>query len=110
MTASPVFVATFVDGVKTRMTIWSETGEPNLRRGVRLAKAACESRTRQPAPALVEAHFEGTHGEVLKSYDAAALNGKTPASPAPVQGTKSERRPALKETDDSLGLAPTREG
>jgi hypothetical protein len=44
-----------------------------LARGVRLARAAYESRTKQPAPAIVSAHYE-RDGEILENYDAEQLN------------------------------------
>src|SRR5262249_36985187 len=43
--SSPTCVVTFADGEITRMTTWSSNGKPDLRRGIRLAHAAYESRT-----------------------------------------------------------------
>ena len=67
MNTSPTFVATFVDGEVTRMTTFQKTKTLDLKRGVRLARAAYESRTKQESPSIVEAHYE-RDGEVLKSY------------------------------------------
>jgi len=44
--SSPTCVAIFADGEITRMTTWSPNGKPHLRRGIRLAHAAYESRNR----------------------------------------------------------------
>jgi hypothetical protein len=66
---SPVFVATFGSGdgvVVTRMTTFIP-GKLDLARGARLARAAYESRKKQPAPAITTAHFE-RDGEVLETY------------------------------------------
>jgi hypothetical protein len=78
MTRSPAFVAseslTFVatfgsDGtaVITRMTTFTLPGKLDLVRGVRLSRAAFESRMKRPAPAITSAHFE-RNNEVLKTY------------------------------------------
>lgn len=67
--SSPVFVATFASGdgaIVTRMTVYTPEGL-NLVRGVRLARAAYESRKKQSAPAILEAHFE-RNGEIIESY------------------------------------------
>jgi len=70
---SPTFVATFDDGTVTRMTTHCEGGKLNLGRGVRLARAAYESRRKQPPPAMTAGHFEmPSNGvglaAVLKAY------------------------------------------
>jgi|SRR6516164_766503 len=62
-TSSPICVVTFADGEITRMTTWSPNGEPDLRRGIRLAYAAYESRTRSRPPAITALHFEVAHGQ-----------------------------------------------
>jgi hypothetical protein len=75
VTESPTFVAKFESGdsvVITRMTVHAPKDKLNLARGVRLARAAYESRTKQPAPAIVSAHYE-RDGEILESYDREAL-------------------------------------
>lgn len=69
-----IFVATFTDKIKTRMSVHCEPDVLDVGRGVRLAKIAYESRTKLPAPALVEAHFEDRDGRKLMTYDADALN------------------------------------
>jgi hypothetical protein len=43
--ASPSFVAVFAGGETTRMTVFQAENTLNLGRGVRLARAAYESRT-----------------------------------------------------------------
>jgi hypothetical protein len=58
MNTSPTCVVAFVDGEITRMTTWSATGKPDLRRGIRLAQAAYESRTKRCPPAIAKVHFE----------------------------------------------------
>src|SRR5262249_37484320 len=60
---SPACVAEFADGQITRMTVWSANGKPDLRRGIRLAWAAYESRmlSKQP-PAITALHFEAADG------------------------------------------------
>jgi hypothetical protein len=66
---SPTFVATFGSGdntVITRMTIFTPK-ELDLTRAIRVARAAYESRKKQPAPAITTAHFE-RNGEVLRTY------------------------------------------
>jgi hypothetical protein len=75
MTASPTFVAEFEDGdsvVVTRMSVHAPNGKPSMTRGVRLARAAYESRMKKPAPAIVAAHYE-CDGKIIENYDAEAL-------------------------------------
>ena len=67
MSASPVFVAIFVGGETTRMTVFQSGKTLNLVRGVRLARAAYESRTKQKSPPIIEARYE-RDGEMLKTY------------------------------------------
>jgi hypothetical protein len=64
---SAVFVATFADCELTRMTVLTSPGALNMARGVRLARAAYESRKRQAPPPIVEAHYE-RDDEVLEHY------------------------------------------
>jgi hypothetical protein len=76
MTTSPTFVAEFENGdsvIITRMTTYAPKGKPDLARGVRLARAAYESRTKQPAPAIISAHYE-CNGEVIESYERQLLD------------------------------------
>jgi hypothetical protein len=62
--SSPTCVVTFADKQVTRMTVWSADGEPDLRRGIHLAWAAYESRTKRFPPAITALHFEVVHFEV----------------------------------------------
>ena len=55
MNTSPAFVAVFADGETTRMTVFQAGKTLNLSRGVRLARAAYESRTKKTPPPIVEA-------------------------------------------------------
>ena len=62
------FVATFLDGEVTRMSVSSSLKKKlDMARGVRLARAAYESRKRQAPPPIVEAHYE-RDDEVLEHY------------------------------------------
>ena len=61
-----VFVAIFEDGEITRMTAFQETKALDLGRGVRLARAAYESRAKK-SPPIIAAHYE-RNGEVLEHY------------------------------------------
>jgi len=61
--SSPTCVATFADGEITRMTVWSANGKPDLRRGIKLAHAAYESRTQRKPPAITALHFEIVDGK-----------------------------------------------
>jgi hypothetical protein len=72
MSDSPAFVAKFADGEVTRMTTHQDKSRLSLTRGVCLARAAYESRTKRAPPAIVEAHYE-RDGEVLERYDAEEL-------------------------------------
>jgi hypothetical protein len=67
---SPTFVAEFENGdsvVITRMTVHMPGGKPSLTRGVRLARAAYESRMKKTPPAIVAARYE-RDGEVVETY------------------------------------------
>ena len=70
---SPTFVAAFADGEITRMTTFQSGKTLNLGRGVRLARAAYESRTKQMPPPIIEAHYE-RDGAVLESYERKQLD------------------------------------
>jgi hypothetical protein len=70
---SPTFVATFADGEVTRMTTHQSGKSLDLARGVRLARAAYESRAKKAAPPIIEAHFE-RESEVLQHYGAEELD------------------------------------
>jgi hypothetical protein len=67
MDSSPIFCAEFVDGQKTRMTIFTSRAKLDVERGVKLAQYAYESRTHKKPPAIVKAHFED-EGKILQSY------------------------------------------
>jgi len=66
MSVSPIFVAIFADGEITRMTVFTHQ-KLDMARGVRLARAAYESRMKQAAPPIVEAHYE-RNDEVVEHY------------------------------------------
>jgi len=70
--SSPTCAATFADGEVTRMTVWSANGKPDLRRGIRLAWAAYESRTMRKPPAITALHFEAADGESVTTTKFAA--------------------------------------
>src|SRR5262249_27992234 len=61
------FVATFLDGEVTRMSVFTSLKKLDMARGVRLARVAYESRMRQAAPPIVEARFE-RNGEIVEHY------------------------------------------
>ena len=69
--ASPTFVATFADGEVTQMTTYTTLDELDVTRGVRLAGAAYEARTKHESPAIIEARFE-QDGKILASYEASS--------------------------------------
>jgi hypothetical protein len=81
MTRSPTFVATFVDGVVTRMTVFTAIDKLDLERGKKLARLAYEQRTRKTAPAFEKAHFE-LNEEILETYTVLMLHdgAKEPVS------------------------------
>lgn len=55
----PTFVAGFADGEVTRMSIFTSLQNLDVGRGVRLAKAAYESRCKdRPVPEIMTAAFE----------------------------------------------------
>lgn len=65
---SPTFIARFADGETTRMTVATPLDALDVRRGVKLARQAYESRCKRAPPAITEARFE--NGEVLATYRA----------------------------------------
>jgi hypothetical protein len=70
MTTSPTFVAEFENGdsvVVTRMSVHKPDGKLSMVRGVRLARAAYESRMKRVPPAIVSAHYE-SDGEIIETY------------------------------------------
>jgi hypothetical protein len=64
----PTFVATFADGQVTRMSTFTSLSSLDRGRGIRLSQAAYESRMKQAAPPITEAHFE-QDGVVLERYE-----------------------------------------
>jgi hypothetical protein len=86
MSDSPTFCAYFADSEKVRMSVWHAPDRKSfdLRRGVKLARAAYETRVHNrecrigfdgppvAVPAITEAHYEDD-GAVLEQYDAAQL-------------------------------------
>jgi|SRR6516162_622522 len=67
---SPTFVATFADGVVTRMTTHCESDTKlDMTRGVVLARHAYRQRTGREPVALTKAHFE-RDGTLLQAYSA----------------------------------------
>jgi hypothetical protein len=76
MTSSPIFVAEFENGdsvVVTRMTVHKPGGKLSMVRGVRLARAAYESRMKKSPPAIISARYE-SDGEIIETYDIEQLN------------------------------------
>ena len=69
---SPTFVATFADGVVTRMTVFTTPDYLDVERGKKLARYAYESRTKKTPPAFLKAHFEQA-GVVFRVYGAVEL-------------------------------------
>ena len=86
MNISSTFVAIFEDGEVTRMTMFQKTKALDLGRGVRLARAAYESRAKQKSPPIIEAHYE-RDGEVLENYGREQLD----AAPARTHKTDHGR-------------------
>jgi len=74
MSISPTFVATFADHEVTRMSVFTSLKKLDMARGVRLARAAYESRMKQVAPSIVEARFE-RDDEILRNYERKELDG-----------------------------------
>jgi hypothetical protein len=68
MTVSPTCVVVFDGGEVCRMMTWHPTGKADLRRGLKLARAAYASHVKLPAPAIVVAHFETADGVALVPY------------------------------------------
>jgi hypothetical protein len=98
MSTSPIFVATFVDEVCTRMSINCPDGlDPE--RGRKLARYAYESRTGKPAAPFTKAHFE-YNGQVLMSYSAIELNDDVDEpAPEPDEPAPSSKKRRSKSKD-----------
>jgi len=74
MNASPVFVATFADGVVIRMTTFCSSDKKlDMTRGVLLARHAYRQRTGREPVALTKAHFE-RDGTTLQAFSAIELD------------------------------------
>jgi hypothetical protein len=81
---SPTFVAQFADGVTTRMTCHCTLDHLDLARGMKLSRAAYESRTRNSPPAIVKARFvKPFSDETIKSYGRAELEAIQPSTTHP---------------------------
>jgi len=70
----PTFVCEFSDGTITRMTTHCPKGL-DLVRGIKLSRAAYESRRRKPAPDILSGRFEDDRGAVLEVYNKIACLG-----------------------------------
>ena len=90
MSNSPIFVATFNDGVQTRMTTWHDPEHKalNLDRGIRLARHAYRSRTGKEPPPIVTARFECDR-QILASYTASELSDDPAAEPMEATAPKA---------------------
>jgi len=73
MNVSPTFVCTFEDSETTRLTTYQHGETLALGRGVRLARAAYESRMKKTPPPIIKAHYE-RDGEILESYEREQLD------------------------------------
>jgi len=101
--SSPTCVTEFTDGQTTRMTTWSANGKPDLRRGIKLAHAAYESRKKCEPPAITALHFETADGasvtttqfmaeEIAKAIDEfVEATDALPRGPARAKGPHSRR-------------------
>jgi hypothetical protein len=69
---SSSFVCEFIDKQVTRMTVHGKPQKPDLKRGIKLALFAYESRCKKQAPAMVAARFEH-NGATLAHYGADEL-------------------------------------
>ena len=99
MSTSPIFVATFADDIRTRMSIYCTPGDLDLERGKTLARYAYESRTGKPAASFTKAHFEDTNGKVLMSYSAIELNDDDELAPEPDEPAPSGKKRRSKSKD-----------
>jgi hypothetical protein len=76
-TTGRIFEAHFADGTVTRMSVYTSLTRLDLPRAIKLSRAAYESRTKQPAVAIVAGRFE-TDGEILRVYSVDELREATP--------------------------------
>jgi hypothetical protein len=114
MTASPTFVATFADGVVTRLTTFCDNDNKlDMTRGVLLARHAYRQRTGREPVALIKAHFE-RDGTTLQAYSAIELDD-TQAQPAaapdlpPLEPAYRRVKP-LKRQREAVALLPEKGG
>jgi hypothetical protein len=71
----------FEDGITIRMTCHCTSDHLDLARGMKLSRAAYESRRKSP-PAIVKARFvEPFSDETIKSYSRTELEGLQPCLP-----------------------------
>jgi hypothetical protein len=74
---SPTFIAEFADGVRTRMTCHCTSDHLDLARGVKLSRAAYESRMGKTPPAIVKACFAKPFSDqTIKSYGRTELEAE----------------------------------
>jgi hypothetical protein len=71
----PTFVACFADGQVTRMSTFTSLANLDRGRGIRLSHAAYESRMKQAAPAIIDAHFEQDGVVQARYHDQPPLSG-----------------------------------
>jgi hypothetical protein len=69
---SPSFICEFIDKQVTVMTVHGKPQKPDLKRGIKLARFAYESRCKKKAPAIAAARFEHD-GKMLVQYSADEL-------------------------------------
>jgi hypothetical protein len=63
--SSPTFVAKFADGVVTRMTCYPKDAPLDVERGIKLSRAAYESRTKKSPPLIIEGRFVEPFSDVV---------------------------------------------
>jgi hypothetical protein len=87
-TASPTFQAHFADGTVTRMTVFCTPQKPDLARGIKLARAAWQSRHRTDSepPPITEARFEAQDGTIVMNLKTTELSPDFQPSSQSVHG------------------------
>jgi hypothetical protein len=91
---SPTFVVRFADGVTTRMTCNCEDHHLDLARGIKLSRAAYESRIKKSPPAIVEARFvEPFSDDEIEIYSRAELEASQPSTSIDVRPAVPELNP-----------------
>ncbi|MFK4725852.1 hypothetical protein ABIE89_006952 [Bradyrhizobium niftali] len=74
---SPTFIAEFADGVTTRMTCHCTADDLDLARGIKLSRAAYDSRIGQAPPPIVTARFvQPFSDETIRCYDSIELEAE----------------------------------